>query len=465
MSKTRTMYRCSECGWTTAKWVGRCGECQSWGTVEERGAGSTVVKTTAATTIDSPAKPIAEIDEGTAKSFSTANSEVDRVLGGGLVPGSVVLLAGEPGIGKSTLLIDLAASVARQGKRVLYISGEESAAQVKSRATRINALADNLFLASEHNLSQVLAHLAEHKPEMLIVDSVQTISSPEVEGVAGGVSQIREVAAAVISAVKSANIATILVGHVTKDGSIAGPRLLEHLVDVVCQFEGERHGRLRLLRAVKNRYGATDELGCFEMGDGGITPLPDPSALFRSNVGSPVSGTCLTVALEGQRPLVAEVQALLAEAATPQPRRAVSGLENSRVAMLLAVLQRRAGLPLSKEDAYVSTVGGVKLSEPATDLAVALAIASSKTGHVLPKGLIAFGEVGLAGEVRPVPGAQRRLQEAARLGFTHALVPSGQEINVPNLRIGYVDTLARALEVTFANAGKTSPDQTRARPN
>ena len=460
-SRTRTtnQYRCTECGWTTAKWVGRCGECQSWGTVEERiGGGSAAVKTTAATSVENPAKPIGAVDATEAASFTSGNSEVDRVLGGGLVPGSVILLAGEPGIGKSTLLIDLAASVARENKNVLYISGEESAAQVKSRAARVNALADNLFLASEHDLSVVLAHMNQQKPALLVVDSVQTISSPEVDGVAGGTSQIREVAAAIISAAKAANIATVLVGHVTKDGSIAGPRLLEHLVDVVCQFEGERHGRLRLLRAVKNRFGTTDELGCFEMAEEGITAMPDPSALFRSTGSQNVSGTCLTVALEGQRPLVAEVQALLAESATPQPRRAVSGLDNSRVSMLLAVLQRRANLPLYKDDVYVSTVGGVRLSEPATDLAVALAIASSKTGHTLPNGLITFGEVGLAGEVRPVPGAGRRIQEAARLGFTHAVVPAGQEIKLAagsNIKLAYVDTLTQALELVFARASKT----------
>ncbi len=328
---------------------------------------------------------------------------------------------------------------------------------MKSRAARVNALADKLLLAAEHDLSVVLAHLNQQKPALLVVDSVQTISSPEVEGVAGGTSQIREVAAAIIAAAKAANIATVLVGHVTKDGSIAGPRLLEHLVDVVCQFEGERHGRLRLLRAVKNRYGPTDELGCFEMTEAGISAMPDPSALFRSSGSHNVSGTCLTVALEGQRPLVAEVQALLAESATPQPRRAVSGLDNARVSMLLAVLQRRANLPLYKDDVYVSTVGGVRLSEPATDLAVALAIASSKTGHPLPPGLIAFGEVGLAGEVRPVPGAGRRIQEAARLGFSHAVVPAGQEITLPagtSIKLAYVSTLAQALELVFAKSAQ-----------
>jgi DNA repair protein RadA/Sms len=409
-------YKCAECGWTTVKWVGRCGECQAWGTVEETGAA--VARTTAATTVLEPARRIAEVDATTAAFLPTGVDELDRVLGGGLVPGAVILLAGEPGVGKSTLLLDVAAKFARTAQDVLYVTGEESAAQVKLRAERIDAVADSLYLSAETDLGQALGQVEKIEPRLLIVDSVQTLSS------AGGVSQVREVAASIIAAAKRRNMTTLLVGHVTKDGSIAGPRLLEHLVDVVCQFEGERHSRLRMLRAVKNRYGPTDDVGCFDLNENGIEGLTDPSGLFVSRTKEPVSGTCITVTMEGRRPLLAEVQSLLAESANSQPRRATSGLDSSRVSMLLAVLQQRAGCLLHKDDSYVATVGGVKLSEPATDLAVALAVASAKARKPLPIRLIAFGEVGLAGEVRPVPGINQRIQEAHRLGFTHAVVPA-----------------------------------------
>ena len=452
-SRPTAGYRCAECGWTTAKWVGRCGECQSWGTVEE--VGGAVARTTAAVTVREPARQISEVDATEAAFLPTGVSELDRVLGGGLVPGAVILLAGEPGVGKSTLLLDVAAKVAGTGPAggvptggVLYVTGEESAAQVKLRAERISAVAAGLYLSAETDLAQALGQVEKLEPRLLVVDSVQTLSSAEVEGSAGGVSQVREVAASLIAAAKRRNMTTLLVGHVTKEGSIAGPRLLEHLVDVVCQFEGERHSRLRLIRAVKNRYGPTDEVGCFDLGEEGISSVTDPSGLFVSRTKEPVSGTCITVTLEGRRPLLAEVQSLLAESANSQPRRATSGLDSSRVAMLLAVLQQRAGCILHKDDSYVATVGGVKLSEPATDLAVALAVASAKTRQALPQRLIAFGEVGLAGEVRPVPGINRRIQEAHRLGFTHAVVPAsptGPGEIPPGFSVREVSHVAEAL--------------------
>jgi DNA repair protein RadA/Sms len=421
--------------------------------VEE--VGGVVARTTAAATVLEAARPIAEVDATDAAFLPTGVGELDRVLGGGLVPGAVILLAGEPGVGKSTLLLDVAAKVAGGGKDVLYVTGEESAAQVKLRAERIDAVAPRLFLAAETDLSQALGHVEKVSPQLLVVDSVQTLSSPEVDGSAGGVSQVREVTASIIAAAKRRNMTTLLVGHVTKDGSIAGPRLLEHLVDVVCQFEGERHSRLRLLRAVKNRYGPTDEVGCFDLAENGIMSVSDPSGLFVSRTKDPVSGTCITVTLEGRRPLLAEVQSLLAESATSQPRRATSGLDSSRVSMLLAVLQQRAGCLLHKDDTYVATVGGVRLSEPATDLAVALAVASAKTRTALPQRLIAFGEVGLAGEVRPVPGIGRRIQEAHRLGFTHAVVPAspnGPGEVPPGFRVKEVSHVAEALELLIPGA-------------
>ncbi|WP_048556807.1 DNA repair protein RadA, partial [Nostocoides japonicum] len=338
-------YRCTECGWTTIKWVGRCGECQAWGTVTEVGA--VAVRTTAAAAVTRPALPIGEVDSSHAVARSTGVAEFDRVLGGGIVPGAVVLVAGEPGIGKSTLLLDVAARSARagDGHAVLYVSGEESAAQVKARAERIEAMARTLFLASETDLATVLGQIETVRPELVVVDSVQTIASGSVEGAAGNVSQVREVAAAIIAAAKSQGIAVLLVGHVTKDGSIAGPRVLEHLVDVVVAFEGERHSRLRLVRAVKNRFGPTDEVGCFDLSDVGITGLDDPSGLFLSQRAQQVPGTCVTVALEGRRPLLTEVQALVAPSAVQTPRRATSGLDPARVGMVIAVLTRRAGAP------------------------------------------------------------------------------------------------------------------------
>jgi DNA repair protein RadA/Sms len=418
-------YRCSECGWSTAKWVGRCGECQAWGSVSEIGA--VTVRTTAAGRVERPALPIGDVDARRAEARSTGVGEFDRVLGGGLVPGAVVLVAGEPGIGKSTLLLDVAARAARsgEGRTVLYVSGEESAAQVRLRAERIEAMARSLYLAAETDLATVLGQVEAIDPELLVVDSVQTISSGEVEGAAGNVSQVREVTASLIQAAKSRGMATLVVGHVTKDGSIAGPRVLEHLVDVVVQFEGDRHSRLRMVRAVKNRYGPTDEVGCFDLSDVGIVGLPDPSGLFLSHGTVTVPGTCVTATLEGKRPLMTEVQALVAKTEIPTPRRATSGLDSSRVAMILAVLDRRAKAPLGKADVYLSTVGGARLSEPASDLAVALAVASAIREQPLEPGSIAFGEIGLAGELRPVTGIPRRLAEASRLGFRRAFVPPG----------------------------------------
>ncbi|MEV4114000.1 DNA repair protein RadA [Nonomuraea sp. NPDC049695] len=425
MAKTaqKPGYRCAECGWRTTKWVGRCGECQAWGTVDEEGAraGVNVVQAGATT---APAVPIGQVKAEVAAARTTGVGELDRVLGGGLVPGAVVLLAGEPGIGKSTLLLEAAARIAER-ETVLYVTGEESAAQVRLRADRIDAIRDHLYLAAETELSALVSHVEKVQPSMLVVDSVQTVGSAQATGVPGGVTQVREVAANLVRLAKERNMATVLVGHVTKEGSIAGPRTLEHLVDVVLNFEGDRHSRLRMVRAIKNRFGPTDEVGCFDLHERGIEGITDPSGLFVSRRSEPVPGTCVTVTVEGTRPLPAEVQALVARTEAQQPRRTSSGLDTYRVQMILAVLERRLNARLGGCDVFTATVGGIKLADPAVDLSVMLAVASAAGDKPLPPGLVALGEVGLAGELRPVKDVRRRLTEAARLGFKRALVPAG----------------------------------------
>ncbi|MFA1542379.1 DNA repair protein RadA [Actinomadura monticuli] len=471
MAKAKTAkaaYRCSECGWQTSKWVGRCGECQTWGTVIEA-ASATPARVVSAGPVSAPARPIGQVDVRSAKTRPTGLDELDRVLGGGIVPGAVLLLAGEPGIGKSTLLLEVAALASTGpegggGKNVLYVTGEESAEQVRLRADRVGAITDHLYLAAETELSALLGHIDSVEPSLLVVDSIQTIGTSEVDGAPGGVTQIREVAANLIRVAKERGITVVLVGHVTKEGAIAGPRLLEHLVDVVLYFEGDRHSRLRMIRAVKNRYGPTDELGCFDLSEVGIVGLPDPSGLFLTRRDEPVPGTCVTVTLEGRRPLVAEVQSLVAKSHLPAPRRATSGLDTSRVAMVLAVLAQRCKISMHEQDVYVSTVGGVRLAETSVDLALALAVAGSTVEQALSTSLIALGEVGLAGEVRVVPGVQRRLAEAARLGFKHAVVPRGsleladgsplkradpQLSSYEGMKVMEVDSLQQALQVAF----------------
>jgi DNA repair protein RadA/Sms len=445
----RPAYRCEDCGLEVGKWVGRCPECQAWGTVLELGArpGLTVV----AGPVSAAALPIADVPEHGARHRPTGELELDRVLGGGLVTGSVVLLAGEPGVGKSTLLISVAAKIAKSGARCLVVTGEESAAQVRLRAGRIGALADDLYLAAETDLAAVLGHVDVVKPEVLIIDSVQTIGSTMVDGSAGGVAQVREVASTLIKLAKSRGIATLLVGHVTKDGAIAGPRTLEHLVDVVLSFEGDRHSRLRLVRTVKNRFGPADEVGCFDLRDDGIVGLPDPSGLFLAHGSIPVAGTCVTVTMEGRRALVTEVQALVGGSQNTTPRRATSGLDGQRVAMLLAVLERRLGLKLADREVYTATVGGVRLAEPAADLSLALAIAGAACDAALEPGLVAIGEVGLAGELRPVSAVRARLAEAARLGFTAALVPRNCGAQLAQIRSIEVGDLGEAVRHAIAH--------------
>ena len=425
----RPAYECDVCGHRPPKWLGRCSECGEWGSIIDSTGGASLPASLRSLTPRAPlepARPIATISVEPARAKLTGVPELDRVLGGGIVPGAVVLLAGEPGVGKSTLLLDVAQQWAAKGDSPsLVISGEESTSQVRLRAERLGALHERLYLAAETDLEAVLGHLEAVKPGLLVIDSVQTISAPGIEGVAGGVTQVRAVTAALVAVAKERGIATVLVGHVTKDGNVAGPRVLEHLVDVVLQFEGDKHSSLRMVRGLKNRYGAADEVGCFEMHEGGITSLPDPSGLFLTRYAEPVPGTCATVAMEGRRALVTEIQALIGATVAGSPRRTVSGLDSSRLAMVLAVLQRRTESRLHDREVFAATVGGIRVVEPAADLGVALAIASAAHDLPLAASLVAIGEVGLTGEIRRVGAVERRLAEAARLGFQFALVPAG----------------------------------------
>ena len=401
-----------------------------------------------------PAVPITAIDPARTKHHPTGVSELDRVLGGGVVPGSVTLLAGDPGVGKSTLLLEVAHRWAQRGRRALYVSGEESTGQIRMRAERTGCAHDEVFLAAESQVEAVLGHIDAMVPDLVIVDSVQTMTAAHTDGVGGGVTQVRAVTAALTAAAKSSGVAVVLVGHVTKDGAIAGPRSLEHLVDVVLHFEGDRNTALRMVRGVKNRFGAADEVGCFLMQDSGIQCVADPSGLFLDQRDTPVPGTAITVTLDGQRPLIGEIQALLtAPDHDRAPRRiVVSGMDQSRVAMITAVLHKRAAVPVGMLDIYLSTVGGMRLTDPSCDLAVAVAMASAVVSRPLLSTLVVFGEVGLAGDLRRVTGMDRRLGEAARLGFTTAVVPAGSAPPPPGLRTLECATINDALRSALAAA-------------
>ncbi|MBO0863878.1 MAG: DNA repair protein RadA [Mycobacterium sp.] len=450
MAKASSRYRCSECHHVTAKWVGRCMECGTWGTVDEVAMLSTVNGSRRRSVAPScPAVPISSIEPHSARHCPTGVSELDRVLGGGVVPGSVTLLAGDPGVGKSTLLLRVAHQWAQSGHRALYVSGEESRGQIRMRADRTGCSHDEVFLAAESDLHALLGHIEAVQPTLVVVDSVQTMSTTEADGVTGGVTQVRAVTTALTAAAKATGVALILVGHVTKDGAIAGPRSLEHLVDVVLHFEGDRNSALRMVRGVKNRFGGADEVGCFVLHDGGIEGVADPSGLFLDQRPCPVPGTAITVTLDGKRPLVGEVQALLATPLDGRPRRAVSGIDQARAAMIIAVLEKHARLSISVSDTFLSTVGGMRLTDPSSDLAVAVALASAYADLPLPTTAVIIGEVGLAGDLRRVSGMERRLAEAARQGFTTALIPPGCDPVPPGLRVLPAATIVAALQHTL----------------
>ena len=423
MAKTKIVYSCAECGGQAPKWQGQCPHCAGWNTLVE-----SIVETAAsparfeALSLTSTVQTLSDVRAEALPRATSGIEELDRVLGGGLVHGAVILLGGDPGIGKSTLLLQVLSEIGAT-RKTLYVSGEESAQQIALRASRLTVDAGAVRLLAEIRLEQIVATLRQEMPEVAVIDSIQTVYTELLSSAPGSVAQVRECAAQLTRVAKQTGITLVLVGHVTKEGALAGPRVLEHIVDAVLYFEGDTHSSFRMIRAIKNRFGAVNELGVFAMTDKGLRGVNNPSALFLSSKRDDVPGSCVLVTQEGTRPLLVEVQALVDEAHTPQPRRLTVGLEQNRLAMLLAVLHRHAGVACFDQDVFVNAVGGVKITEPAADLAVLLAIASSLRNRALPDKLVVFGEVGLAGEVRPVQRGQERLREAAKLGFTRAVVP------------------------------------------
>ena len=478
MAKDKPTYTCNECGASTPRWLGKCPSCNAWNTLIETDtptAGAGKNRFGAAHTGLAPAsdvQPLSAIEATDVARTPTGHEELDRVLGGGVVPGGVVRIGGDPGIGKSTLLLQALDNLQRRfdgqasaendlgdggpqagqsGGGTLYVTGEESGAQVAMRAHRLGIRGSQVDVLAEIQLEKILATLTARQPSVVVIDSIQTVYSDQLTSAPGSVAQVRECAAHLTRAAKSSGTTIILVGHVTKDGQLAGPRVLEHMVDTVLYFEGDTHSSFRLIRAIKNRFGAVNEIGVFAMTEKGLKGVSNPSAIFLSQHEQPVPGSCVMVTLEGTRPLLVEIQALV-DTGGPSPRRLSVGLDRDRLAMLLAVLHRHAGIASGDQDVFVNAVGGVRISEPAADLAVMLAITSSLRGKALPKGFIAFGEVGLAGEVRPAPRGQERLKEAAKLGFSVAVVPKANAPKKPGkefegLTIHGVERIEEAMDL------------------
>jgi DNA repair protein RadA/Sms len=424
MAREKSVYTCNECGGTSPKWLGRCPSCQAWNTLEETAAPSTASAGKHRFQSLAPTQGVAtlaSIEATDVDRTPTGIDELDRVLGGGIVAGAVVLIGGDPGIGKSTLLLQACESLGTRWK-VLYVTGEESGAQVALRSRRLGLSGERVRVLAEIQYERIAAAIENERPDLVVIDSIQTVYSDQLTSAPGSVAQVRECAAQLTRIAKGGGCAIVLVGHVTKEGALAGPRVLEHIVDAVLYFEGDTHSSFRLVRAIKNRFGAVNEIGVFAMTERGLKGVTNPSAIFLSTHSQPVPGSCVLVTLEGTRPLLVEVQALV-DGGGPSPRRLSVGLERDRLAMLLAVLHRHAGVATMDQDVFVNAVGGVRISEPAADLAVLLAIHGSLRGKALPRGFVAFGEVGLAGEVRPAPRGQERLREAAKLGFSTAIVP------------------------------------------
>ena len=455
MAKEKTCYVCQSCGYETARWLGCCPDCGEWNTFEERLSAPVTVSKTAEkaakyqTTRKSDIKPLSEVEEKNEPRSTTGNPELDRVLGGGLVPGSAILIGGDPGIGKSTLLLQVAASLSERAK-VLYVSGEESARQIKMRAVRIKVPQDKLYVLPENDVESVLEKCQTMQPDVLIIDSIQTMVSEDSASAPGSVSQVRQSAGAIVRYAKESGTSVFIVGHVTKEGSLAGPRILEHMVDAVLYFEGDRQHEYRLLRAVKNRFGSVNELGVFEMRSEGMVPVANPSESLLSQRARGASGSVVFCTLQGSRPILCDLQALAAKSFYSVPKRTVGGMDSSRVALLLAVMEKRAGKKLFDQDVYINVAGGLALSDPAADLAVCIAVASSLMGFTLSGNLSVMGEVGLCGEVRPVSQAERRVAECVRLGFTEIVLPR-QNLKrikpIEGVTLTGVDTLMQALAV------------------
>ena len=455
MAKEKTNYVCTECGGTSAKWLGKCPACNAWNTLVEQvaqpagGVANNRFGTQfAALGGTADLAVLSEIEASDVDRTPTGIDELDRVLGGGIVPGGVTLIGGDPGIGKSTLLLQAVDALQRQGQNALYVSGEESGAQVALRSRRLGLERSQVQVLPEIQLEKIIATLDAHRPAIAVIDSIQTVYSDQLTSAPGSVAQVRECAAHLTRFAKASGTAIVLVGHVTKEGALAGPRVLEHMVDTVLYFEGDTHSSFRLVRAIKNRFGAVNEIGVFAMTERGLKGVANPSAIFLSQHAEPVPGSVVLVTLEGTRPMLVEVQALV-DSGGPSPRRLSVGLDRDRLAMLLAVLHRHAGIACMDQDVFVNAVGGVRITEPAADLAVMLSITSSLRGKPLPKGFIAFGEVGLAGEVRPAPRGQERLKEAAKLGFSVAVVPKANAPKKPveGLEIHAVERVEEAMEV------------------
>ncbi|UHA71674.1 DNA repair protein RadA [Paenibacillus sp. 481] len=454
MAKVKTKFNCTECGYETAKWMGKCPGCNQWNTmVEER---ETIVKTAGvqSSLFTAKEKPqsIIHIESGREPRISTTLSELNRVLGGGVVPGSLILVGGDPGIGKSTLLLQTSNALATSGLKVLYVSGEESMRQTKLRADRLGALSERLFVLSETNLHFIEEAIEAMQPDFLVIDSIQTVYQPSVESAPGSVAQVRECTSAFMRVSKGKGIATVLVGHVTKEGAIAGPRMLEHMVDCVLYFEGERHHSYRILRAVKNRFGSTNEIGIFEMGEGGLVEVKNPSEMFLQERPLGVAGSTVVASIEGTRPVLVEMQALVSATNFPSPRRMATGIDHHRLALIIAVLEKRMGMFLQNQDAYVNVAGGMKLDEPAVDLAIAVAIASSFRDVSTQPFDAVFGEIGLTGEVRAVSRAEQRVKEAEKLGFKRIIMPESSLRGwkpPAHIEIVGVNTVAQALAVAL----------------
>lgn len=450
MAKMKTVHRCTECGAESPVWAGRCDGCGEWNTLVEELDG----RDAAAATLPPSSEPLPMVDiaDDASAARSTGVGEVDRVLGGGLVAGSVTLVGGEPGIGKSTLLLQLVGAAAEEGSRCLYVSGEESVGQVRSRAGRLGAVHPNVWLVAETVVPHIRTHLDQVKPDIVVIDSVQTLHDPDLSSAPGSVSQVREGAHSMAQYAKQHGTAVLLVGHVTKEGTLAGPRVLEHVVDTVLEFDGDRHHGLRLLRASKHRFGPTTEVGLLQMEEAGLAAVHDPSGLFLSDRVAGVSGSAIVPTVDGNRPLLIEVQALVAQSQLANPRRSAQGLDQGRLAMLLAVLERRCGLTVMGSDVYALAVGGARITDPGADAGVALAVASSLTGHPLADDLVVVGEVGLGGELRHVGHLARRLKEAARMGFRRAIVPGATSEAPDGLEVLRAPTLAAAISLADVGA-------------